>query len=322
MWLEISQDSDHGGLGWAFGECLWAPAHQRNNKPGRTYWKNLLQVEAGDLVFHLRGREQREFVGYSTADSDGYSTTERPPNPGEWDYASAFFRVQLRDFVAFPDAIPLQRVFAEQGARLKEYFEQNKKRQNRETLFFTVHGGHSLRCQQGGYLTEFSSQLGAIVFGNDLVGHTSGARRAGITTRTGEVLARVKTRFGQGIFSRNVRENYGGQCCFPECQVAESYLLVGAHIARWADAEGLRGETSNGICLCLFHDRAFEKGLFTITEDLLVAVHPNRHASSPWAVNNLVPHANKPIRTGQVRPAVDSIRKHWERIEFKPRTGA
>ena len=44
--------------------------------------------------------------------------------------------------------------------------------------------------------------------------------------------------------------------------------MVGSHIARWADNEELRGNTDNGLCLFLQHNRAFEKGFYTLNSEL------------------------------------------------------
>src|SRR4051812_26630079 len=102
MWRE---DGNHGGPGWAFGECLWSPARKENG--GRwPYWDRLKDIKAGDLVFHLRGKKNAAFVGYSFAASDGHETSLRPAEADAWSYSQTFHRVLLRDYTAFPDAVP------------------------------------------------------------------------------------------------------------------------------------------------------------------------------------------------------------------------
>ncbi len=66
--------------------------------------------------------------------------------------------------------------------------------------------------------------------------------------RTSEQFRKVLTRVGQHEFSDLVQKNYGMQCCFPDCDVAERTFLRGSHIARWADAPELRGDVTNGLC--------------------------------------------------------------------------
>lgn len=82
------------------------------------------------------------------------------------------------------------------------------------------------------------------------------------TIETGEGLQQSWYRTGQKGFSDNVCANYSNCCCFPNCFIDEHTFLIGAHIARWVDVEELRGDISNGLCLCLMHDKAFESGFF------------------------------------------------------------
>ncbi len=126
MWLEMSRDTAHGGEGWAFAECLWSPTH-KNPSGSWSFWELLGRVRKDDVVVHLRGKGKRAaFVGYSIADADGYQTTRRPQKPGQWSYATSFYRVPLAGFVPFPDPIPLAQVFTARDHEMRQYFEQNK----------------------------------------------------------------------------------------------------------------------------------------------------------------------------------------------------
>lgn len=319
MWLEMSKDSAHGGPGWAFTECLWSPTH-KNPSGSWSFWELLKRVRKGDTVFHLRGKSPRAaFVGYSIADSDGYQTQDRPPMPGQWAYATSFYRVPLTGFVPFSDPIPLGQVFSEHDTKLREYFAKNKSvpRRLQENIFFVVQAGR-LQCLNGAYLSKFGEELGNIILGPRFGGGPTQANGVAISARTGDQIAQVKLRLGQDVFSANVRQNYGYQCCFPGCGVAEDRFLVGAHIARWSDARELRGDTSNGLCFCLFHVRAFEIGLFTLTDQFRVAVNSMRLADSRWAQENIAPHDGELIALGMIKPALQSLHQHWERIGYLP----
>ncbi|MNC39356.1 hypothetical protein D3C75_880110 [compost metagenome] len=137
---------------------------------------------------------------------------------------------------------------------------------------------------------------------------------------TRESIRSVKTRNGQNKFSDNVRYNYANRCCFPDCTISEKHLLVGAHIARWADVPELRGEVSNGLCLCLIHDRAFELGYFTLSEDQRIIANTNNEyiQSSEWFQQNVKPYQGKYIKSGSVSPSKKALSFHWERIGYKP----
>lgn len=54
MWIEMSRNEIHGGKGWGYKECVWAPEKKKNgmNWP---FWSLIGKVKKGDLIFHLRG---------------------------------------------------------------------------------------------------------------------------------------------------------------------------------------------------------------------------------------------------------------------------
>jgi len=321
MWLEMTRHAAHGGEGWAFAECLWSPTHK--DPSGRwSFWESLRRVRKDDIVVHLLGEGKRAaFVGYSTADADGYQTTSRPPTPGQYSYATSFYRVPLAGFVRFPDPISLAQVFTARDHEMRQYFAQNRlqPKKTREHVFFVVQAGR-LQCLNGAYCSELSNELAGIVLGHQFGSALPHGPLVAVSARTGEQIGQIKTRLGQKDFSDHVRENYGHRCCFPGCDIAEHSLLVGAHIARWSDTTHLRGMTSNGLCLCLFHDRAFELGLFTLTETFRVSVNGTKNANSRWGTQNIAPFEGQQIRSGAIMPATDSLRQHWERIAFFPKS--
>lgn len=50
-WLEYSKDPGHGGPGWGFGECLWAPRYRGSNPSAKSrwaYWDTLQKIQPGD----------------------------------------------------------------------------------------------------------------------------------------------------------------------------------------------------------------------------------------------------------------------------------
>ena len=319
MWLEMSRDPAHGGHGWGFTECLWSPTH-KDPKGSWPFWDALPAVKEGDTVFHLRGKEEHAaFVGYSSADAEGYITNDRPPDPGQWAFASAFYRVPLRDYVPFSAPISLYAVFAEHDQELRAYFNENKQKQKRlrKHIFYVIQKG-KLQCLNGAYLSEFDHRLANLVLGLNLGVTTPSEAKVPGSVLTGEQLAQIRQRIGQEKFSEQVRLNYVGKCCFPGCSVTDRPFLVGSHIARWADAEELRGDPGNGLCLCLFHDKAFERGLFTLTLDFRVAPNALKIKDSEWASANIAPFANQMIKLGAVVPAEVALRKHWERIGHAP----
>jgi len=322
IWLEMSRDKEHGGGNWSFTKCLWAPTHKRGENKGKwPYWENLLQVKAGDMVLHLRGKDsEASFTGYSIAEIDGYETTMRPPKPGPWGYSTSFYRVPLKDFTEFQEKVYLRELFKKKEDQLRYYFNINRNRSKKEKryLFYVIQGGN-LQCQNGGYLSEVDNQLLDIILGANTY-PTSVREKKDITPNVvvGESTQQFRTRIGQKEFSDRVRINYDSVCCFPGCDIRDERFLVGSHIARWADAPDLRGEVSNGLCLCLMHDKAFELGYFTINQNLEVTVNRAKAVTSAWIMKNVLPYERQGIKLSEIKPSKEAIQLHWERIGFKP----
>jgi predicted restriction endonuclease len=49
-------------------------------------------------------------------------------------------------------------------------------------------------------------------------------------------------------------------------------LLVASHIVPWRDDASNRLNPKNGLCLSMLHDKAFDVGIITITENMTVMV--------------------------------------------------
>ena len=284
--------------------------------------ETLLEIRAGDSILHLRGKDEKAaFVGFSVAETDGFRTTERPPDPGEYSFADSFYRVLLHDFSTFPKPIALRDVFAQQDEALRSYFNENKRgpASQKRRLFYVIQSDR-LQCLNGAYLSEVDDVLGNLLLGSDYSSGTDESRPAAIDVKTGECLRDLRVREGQQRFTTHVRYNYGHKCCFPGCTINDRHFLVGAHIARWADVPELRGSISNGLCFCLMHDRAFEKGLFTLDAEFKVVVNSDHNLvkTSDWCATNLIPAAGLTISVGRILPAEGAIKCHWARIGFRP----
>jgi predicted restriction endonuclease len=59
------------------------------------------------------------------------------------------------------------------------------------------------------------------------------------------------------------------------CDVNDASLLVASHIVPWALAPNARGDLSNIICLCRFHDPLFELGYWSLSEVYEVVRRPD-----------------------------------------------
>ncbi|KAB2917347.1 MAG: HNH endonuclease [Bacteroidetes bacterium] len=80
----------------------------------------------------------------------------------------------------------------------------------------------------------------------------------------------VKTRINQQFFRDTILVSYNTRCAITGLNIPE--LLVASHIVPWAKDKANRLHPTNGICLNALHDKAFDKGLLTITNDYKIKV--------------------------------------------------
>ena len=80
----------------------------------------------------------------------------------------------------------------------------------------------------------------------------------------------VKIRVNQAFFRKTVLASYNFKCCITGLSIAE--LLVASHIIPWSKDEKNRLNPRNGLCLNALHDRAFDKGLISISEKFRIIV--------------------------------------------------
>lgn len=289
-----------------------------------------MSVRAGDPVLHLRKTPHGPaFLGTSLAQTDGFETRERPPRPGPWAYADRFYRAMLRDYLPFREPLLLSELFARHQVQLNDYYSRNRSRPDgaRKRLFYVVQA-HHLQCQNGAYLSEMEDELAEIVFSGtpgsptglppSVAAGPSPAPLSVTALPTDERMAEVAQRVGQKRFSDQVSANYDSICCFPGCTVTDERFLVGAHIARWSDVPELRGQLSNGLCFCLIHDCAFERGLFTLDGQHRIYIAEAVRDGNGWARDQFSPAHGQQIKMGAIPPSDEAILHHWERTGLLP----
>lgn len=72
----------------------------------------------------------------------------------------------------------------------------------------------------------------------------------------------TEQRIKQQFFRRSVLSSYKSKCCISG--LSDARLLVASHIVPWGKDKQNRLNPCNGLCLSAIHDRAFDRGLFTI----------------------------------------------------------
>ncbi len=87
----------------------------------------------------------------------------------------------------------------------------------------------------------------------------------------------VKSRINQNFFRQMILATYNSTCCITGIFVPE--LLVASHIIPWSVDEKNRLNPGNGLCLNVLHDKAFDKGFITISENFRIVVSPELRMS-------------------------------------------
>jgi Predicted restriction endonuclease len=82
-----------------------------------------------------------------------------------------------------------------------------------------------------------------------------------------DITSETKRRKGQDYFRRMILANYNSRCAITGINIPQ--LLLASHIIPWAEKSHKKDRLNpcNGICLSALYDKAFDKGLITISPD-------------------------------------------------------
>jgi putative restriction endonuclease len=105
----------------------------------------------------------------------------------------------------------------------------------------------------------------------------------------------VRTRVNQQFFRATVLAAYRHRCCITGLTIPD--LLNASHIVPWSVDTKNRVNPRNGLCLNAIHDRAFDRGLLTITPDYKVKLSSVLLSSvrDPAVKELFLPYDNKSI---------------------------
>ena len=121
-----------------------------------------------------------------------------------------------------------------------------------------------------------------------------------------EALRQVVVRLDQTAFRKMVLSNFNYTCCITGIDQPE--LLIASHILPWSENAGNRLNPRNGLALNTLHDKAFDRGLITVTEDLTIRV-------SSILMNSTVPSIRDNFAAYDGRSLI-SPKKFSPNIEF------
>ncbi len=122
----------------------------------------------------------------------------------------------------------------------------------------------------------------------------------------------TKGRTKQNVFADQVKTNYQMRCAI--CGISTKGFLIGSHIIPWSERKDIRLDPSNGISLCVLHDKAFDQGLLTITDEFRMKVSGLVRKDSILA-KSLLPLEGKKIKLPKIdKPKLEYLKYHRERV--------
>jgi hypothetical protein len=122
----------------------------------------------------------------------------------------------------------------------------------------------------------------------------------------------INVRLRQSKFRKGVLNNFNSTCCISN--INEEDLLVASHIIPWADKKETRLDPTNGLCLSILYDKLFDKGYFTITDDLKIQTIQDTSNLSKPLVDILNSINGNPILTPNKAIKLDYLKYHQEKI--------
>lgn len=128
---------------------------------------------------------------------------------------------------------------------------------------------------------------------------------------TGETRKAItEQRIKQSFFRRTVLSSYRGRCCMSG--LSDSRLLVASHIVPWSKDKANRLNPSNGLCLSAIHDRAFDKGLITLSDDFKIMVSEDlKRRNEAFVIEVLLPLNGRAIELPErFMPSVEFLSRH------------
>ena len=124
----------------------------------------------------------------------------------------------------------------------------------------------------------------------------------------------IEQRRRLNFFRRSVLSSYQGRCCISG--LSEQKLLVASHIVPWSKDRHNRLNPRNGLCLSVLHDKAFDRGLIGISDELTIMVSKElKRKKDKFIKEVLLPLENQRIYLPtRFLPDLEFIARHRKEI--------
>jgi len=125
-------------------------------------------------------------------------------------------------------------------------------------------------------------------------------------------------RVNQTAFRGAVLTNFNNRCCITGIDITS--LIVASHIVPWSKDKENRLSPANGLALNALHDKAFDKHLITVTEDLSIKISAKfyEHKDIVSIKQNFIDYDGKQlIEPKKFYPDVDFLKMHNDTFATK-----
>lgn len=138
-------------------------------------------------------------------------------------------------------------------------------------------------------------------------------REPKIPTGETETIREIKARRVQSFFRRTVLQSYGNRCAISGLAIPQ--LLVASHIIPWSENVSRRADPTNGIALNALYDKAFDRYLISVDEDLKLVLSPKIKEKSKDVIiqDYFLRYEGKPLdMPSRFFPDADALKRHRE----------
>jgi len=118
-------------------------------------------------------------------------------------------------------------------------------------------------------------------------------------------------RQGQQRFRKVILASYENRCAISG--LADEQLLVASHIAPWAELENRRLDPRNGICLNALLDRAFDRGIISLSDSYEVLFSERVSDDTRTKLRSMGQKFSPPSK---FLPDTDLLRAHRDKFGF------
>lgn len=274
VFVELT-NSEHGGEGWDFGECLWSPVYcfvkgiESTNKS----WKIMETVNPGDLIIHsLKTSLGQQFTGVSIVRTSQIVTNTEPVLAGCFRGHKSYYKFQLQNYSGFKKQLPIKDFLVNKESELRKLKHYNS--------FFD----RNLECAQKylslvpveifDQLLDFFKSNSVTLFDNIDISEDNDIPVEGInkggSANPAKITMEVTRTVRDTKMVKEMKKKYSNRCqiCGKKITLPNGKeYSEGHHLKKLGGVHKGPDTSDNIIVLCPYHHTEFDYGAIAIEPD-------------------------------------------------------